>query len=397
MNKKTNKKVHIFTSAALNYLPKVQVLFESIRRTHPEWILHLLLADIDQNNITFNHDFIDEIHFIADLEIQNSESWIFKHSIIELATAIKPFLANKLLARDDCSGVIYFDPDIVLFSRLDDILYSLENYSITLTPHITKAEITLEGVMDNEISCLKHGVYNLGFIGIRADAEGKNFAKWWSERLYHFCRDDIPNGLFTDQRWIDLVPALFESVCILKSPRFNVAPWNIANREISLGKSDQYFVNGSIPLGFYHFTGFDSGAHQAMAKKNSKNNPAVFQLIRWYRNECTVNESRKKLPEWAYSRYSNGEKISRNQRLVYSERVDLQNVFPSPFDSSGYLLWWKSQGAIEYPEFFMIDSKHDQKIMPKRIYTLQPKIRFLFGNKIINQSLCFIKKLKGYL
>ena len=38
-------KLHIFTSAAVNYLPKVRMLCHSIRAHHPEATIHLALAD----------------------------------------------------------------------------------------------------------------------------------------------------------------------------------------------------------------------------------------------------------------------------------------------------------------------------------------------------------------
>ena len=38
-------RVFVFTSAALNYLPKIRVLFSSLRYHHPNWNLQLLLAE----------------------------------------------------------------------------------------------------------------------------------------------------------------------------------------------------------------------------------------------------------------------------------------------------------------------------------------------------------------
>jgi hypothetical protein len=126
--------------------------------------------------------------------------------------------------------VLYFDPDMVLFSRLDDLLAELDQGNVALTPHLTVPESTLDAVRDNEISALKHGVYNLGFLGVRNTEEGRRFARWWADRVYHFCVDDIPGGLFTDQRWIDLAPAMFDGVGILKNSRFNVATWKAISR-----------------------------------------------------------------------------------------------------------------------------------------------------------------------
>jgi alpha-N-acetylglucosamine transferase len=144
-------KVHVFTSAAWNYLPKVRILFESIKKHHPEWETHFLVAD------KFNYDFdikkepFDNAWAIDDLDIPNYPAWIFCHNIVELATALKPFLFKKLFSQKNVKKVIFLDPDIVVFSRLDEILDALNTSSIVLTPHLTAPEKSIHGIMDNEI------------------------------------------------------------------------------------------------------------------------------------------------------------------------------------------------------------------------------------------------------
>lgn len=344
------KKVHVFTSAAFNYIPKVRMLFESLRRLHPEFVLHLALADRLQPGIDLSAEPLDEVHPLDSLGIPQAGGWAFCHRIVELATAIKPFMLQQLLDRDDCEKVLYMDPDTVAFSRLDDILAALDGNSLVLTPHLTSPERSVEGIMDNEISCLKHGVYNLGFVGVRADAEGKRFARWWGDRIYRFCRDDIPNGLFTDQRWIDLVPAFFDGVHVMKSSRHNVATWNLGTRRFAGSRDAGYTVDGQ-PLGFYHFTGFDSGAHDAMAQKHAAGNLSVRELIDWY-STATRELARDPLAQvpWAYAKFSDGRPIEPAHRIVYRDRPDLQGHFPDPFDASGYAAWWDRQGRREYPD-----------------------------------------------
>ena len=346
------KRVHVYTSAAFNYIPKVRMLFQSLRRLHPEFVLHLALADKLHADIDLSAEPFDEIIALEDLGIPGTNGWSFCHRIVELATAIKPFALQQLLARDDCEKVLYMDPDTVAFSRLDDILGALDHDSVVLTPHLTSPEDSIQGVMDNEISCLKHGIYNLGFVGVRADDEGRRFAKWWGDRIYSFCRDDIKHGLFTDQRWIDLVPAFFNDVGILKSPRLNVATWNLRTRHFAGSMASGFTVDG-FPLGFYHFTGFDSGAHRAMAARNAGGNDSVQELIDWYTAETNAlaGDPLAKV-EWAYAKYSNGTPITAAQRIVYRDRADLQAVYPDPFDFRGYLAWWVRQAASEYPDLF---------------------------------------------
>jgi hypothetical protein len=251
---------------------------------------------------------------------------------------------------------VYFDPDMVLFSRVDDILATLGAANVALTPHQTKPEQTLEAVVDNEITSLRMGVFNLGFVGVSNTAEGRRFAQWWGERCYHFCRAEVANGLFTDQKWANFAPIFFDGVAIIKSSRHNVATWNLTTRRM-VGDLDHGFTVDDEPLGFYHFTGFDSGAHRIMAVKNAAGNRSVQELIAWYENE-TAPRPGDRVSEWpwAFARFSDGTPISAHHRWIYRDRRDLQAAFPDPYDASPGKLtfreWCDTEGRIRFPEFF---------------------------------------------
>lgn len=356
--------VHIFTSAAANYLPKVRLLCQSIKKYHPEITVHLALADKRMEWLNVLDEPFDNIIELDQLNIPQKNSWIFFHNIVEFSTAIKPFVLRYLLSRSDCSKVFYFDPDMVLFSRVDDIIAVLDEYNIVLTPHQTRPEQSLEAIIDNEICSMKHGIYNLGFIGVKNSAEGNAFAQWWSERLYHFCIGDTKQGLWTDQKWIDFVPVFFDGVKILKSPRHNVAPWNITTRSLAGNFEDGFTVDGE-QLGFYHFTGFDSGAHEIMASKYAPGNNAVGELINWYKLQQQVKSETEKTP-WAFQTYDSGTRIKDVHRWIYRNRNDLQAAYPEPFfaatGNQTLLSWLNTRGKIEYPEMFLADSMVTQKV-----------------------------------
>lgn len=343
-----------FTSAAQNYLPKVRKLFASLREHHPEFELVLALADEPHASVDFASEPLDRVIAIGDLDIPDKRRWTYFHSIVELSTAIKPYVLETLLGEPGVDRVLYFDPDMVVFSRLDDLIASLDAANLVLTPHVTVPETSLDAIRDNEIAALKHGVYNLGFLGVRPTPEGRRFAAWWRERIHHFCVADIPAGLFTDQRWIDLAPAFFDGVGILKSPRFNVATWNLTQRAVTGSIDGGVRVNGE-PLGFYHFTGFDSGAHRVMMAKNAAGNDAVASLVNWYAESARFDDDEPvaKLP-WAFGRYSDGTAIPVGHRRLYRLRPDLQAAFPDPFDAErgGLLRWMQTQGPLEHPDFF---------------------------------------------
>jgi hypothetical protein len=352
----TAPRLHIFTSAAVNYLPKVRALCRSIRKHHPEAMIHFALADQRPSWLKAVGEPFDAIIELAQLDIPSLRGWTFKHSIVELSTAIKPFALKQLLSRPDCGSVLYFDPDMVLFSRVDDILESLAASNVVLTPHQSRPEKTTAAVIDNEITSLRMGVFNLGFIGVRNTPEGMSFADWWAQRCYEFCRAEVHYGLFTDQKWINFAPIFFDGVTILKSPRLNVATWNLTTREMTGSAATGFKVDG-LPLGFYHFTGFDSGAHRIMAIKNASGQPAVESLIAWYERETEPprDDPVMRTP-WAFARFADGTKIEPQHRWLYRDRKDLQLAFPDPYEVSSskltFLEWCRTEGRIRHPEYF---------------------------------------------
>lgn len=351
-----SQRLHVFTSAAVNYLPKVRALCRSVRRHHPEAVIHLALADERPPWLATEGEPFDFIMGIDELGIPNWRAWSFWHNIVELSTAIKPFALKRLLALPDCGTVLYLDPDMIVFSRLDDILATLAQSNLALTPHQSVPERTLDAVLDNEVTSLRMGVFNLGFIGVTNSAESRRFAEWWSERTYHFCRAEVHYGLFTDQKWMNFAPIFFDGVAILKSPRHNVATWNLTTRRFTGDCASGFRVDGE-PLGFYHFTGFDSGAHRIMAVKNASGNAAVEELISWYEKETTPvrNDPVTKSP-WAFGWFSDGTPIQPHHRWLYREYKDLQAAFANPYltgtGSLSFLEWCNTEGRVRFPQFF---------------------------------------------
>ncbi len=325
-------------------------LQQSVRRFHPEWKIHLVLCDELPSGFTDPHHF-DSVWLLPDLDIPNLKSWLFQHTLVEASTAVKGFALRKLLALPDCDHVLYFDPDIVVLSPLEQLVREFERASILLTPHITETETTRQAIVDNEINALQYGIYNLGFIGVKNSQEGNRFASWWCERLEEFCFDDRPRGLFTDQRWADLVPACFPEHLILREPIYNVCTWNLTHRTVTGSLAEGLLVNGR-PIGFYHFSGFDSGSQQGMLDRYGSEMPALYELRQWYVKSCEEadGEQFSRLP-WAYDFFDNGERILQVHRNRYRESSSLATLFPDPFaasdDADSYLAWFNRRAIVE--------------------------------------------------
>ena len=273
-----------YTSFTFAYLDRTRVLFASVRRHHPDWELVALITDKPPAGVDWDEraEPWDRTVWAEDLAIEPFTPWMFKHDVVEVCTAVKgPFLHQACASGADV--VIYLDPDTCVFNPLTPVLDALQTHDIVLTPHQLTPETDRGAIVDNEITSLKTGIYNLGFVAIRTQREGARFAKWWSDRLLQFCHDDILNGLFVDQRWCDHVPSFFEHVKILKDPGHNVASWNLSHRTITIGTDGQIYVNGH-PLRFWHFTKLGP-VGDMMTKKYAKDNFQVYELWNWYKRQ----------------------------------------------------------------------------------------------------------------
>jgi len=136
----------------------------------------------------------------------------------------------------------------------------------------------------------------------------------------------------------------------VKDTRHNVSSWNLSTRKVAGSFADGFTVDGR-PMGFYHFSGFDSGSHRMMARKHGGDNAAITELFDWYERNIAGDGSAH-ATRWAYGAFSNGAAITRAHRIVYRRRHDLQNRFPDPFNSDtspSYYGWFRRHGALEYP------------------------------------------------
>jgi hypothetical protein len=277
------------------------------------------------------------------LPVPNLPQWVFKHTVVELCTAVKgPFL-RYALEELNAPKVIYLDPDIVVLDSLEELSGLLDQHSIIVTPHLESPENQVQAILDNEICSLKHGVFNLGFLAVRNSPEGNRFARWWSERLLSFCYDDIPGGLFTDQRWLDLAPCFFGDLRVLRDKTYNLATWNISQRKVQKRADGKLCVDGK-PIKFFHFSGFDSGDQFIMLQRYGQDSLGLFELRDWYIQELErAGHSRFAGCRWAYANYSHGELIPPEHRRIYRSREDLMAAFPDPakVDQNGrsYYRW----------------------------------------------------------
>jgi glycosyltransferase involved in cell wall biosynthesis len=253
----------VFSIIAPNRRAHARVLMASLRTHHPQWDRFVLLVGGTAPAAGAREESFTEVALEA-LKLPAPRQFCFRYSILELSTAVKPWMFEHLFAIG-YDRVLFFDPDILVFSPLAELDTLSARAFVTLTPHLTEPTAERDD-RPSERAILRSGTYNLGFLAVTRAAPLEAFIAWWRARLEFQCVVDIARGLFVDQRWMDFAPGLFPDVEILRHDGYNVAHWNIRQRAV-VKTPDDLEVNGQ-PLRFFHFSGFDPALPHLLSRND---------------------------------------------------------------------------------------------------------------------------------
>lgn len=327
-------RIAIYTSFAVNYLAKARVLVDTVKAVNPAIDVIGVVSDRFPPGFDLSRERFDQIWMVEDYPATPIKGWIFRHNIMELSTAVKGWALNRLLDAG-YDYVMYLDPDCWVLEDPAKIIPLLPaDGSVGVVPHTTREADSDEEIRIVETSSLRHGIYNLGFLIVRNDANGRRLAEWWAARLDKYCVDDFSNGLFTDQRWFDLAAGYFDFVKVIRHHGIDVASWNIGQRRLSRN-GEGYRVDDD-ELIFYHFSGVGpTGVHRWVREKFAPADPIAAELeFRYERMIAAQGQADLAKVVPYFDRYSDGTKVPNTHRLLYRSRPDLAEHYPDPFDVS---------------------------------------------------------------
>ena len=300
----------IFTIVSRNYAAQAAVLMRSLAAAEPDAARVVIAADGPIPELDPLARVIEAVDTGAPVAAMS-----VYYDALELNTAIKPHAFRRLLAEPGVTSVTYLDPDIYVYAPLSPVREGLERAPLVLIPHLTRP---LAGEANpNDHTILTSGAYNLGFLAARRDNEIFALMDWWAEKCRFDCRVDFANGLFTDQKWMDLAPGLVSDVAILRDPGLDIAYWNLEGRTLAHG-AEGWRVNGQ-PLGFFHFSGFDPRRPEVLSKHQDRIvvPPAspLSRLLEDYARALLDNghDQASRIP-YAYGAFPSGRPVSRPMR-----------------------------------------------------------------------------------
>lgn len=137
----------------------------------------------------------------------------------EYCWTLKPFFLEYIMNEYDyLDNVVYLDADLCFFNDPTPIFECSKNYCALLSEH--------DFLEKNSIVEKNCGKYNSGFIVFKKCKTSLDILKWWEEKCIDWCFDGLDEGKFGDQKYLDLMPRLFEGICSITVPGVNIAPWN---------------------------------------------------------------------------------------------------------------------------------------------------------------------------
>jgi len=397
------------TICSTNFMAKALALRESYLQFNPKSDFYILI--IDKKHDRFQNLAADvQILWVEEIGIENLRHYAMKFDILELNTNVKARVLSLLLRR--YNKVLYLDPDIYFYGTLDTVFRELETHPIVVTPHSLTP--ILDGKRPSDTDFIRFGTYNLGFVGVSNCEEGFKFLEWWSRRCLEYGFYEPQVGLSVDQKWIDLGPAFFSGMKILRDPGLNVAFWNLHERVVSR-RDGIWLVNKDFPLRFFHFSSFNTNSPHMIAQKQSRyaieSRPDLHELLDSYAARLKENENESfSSYNYSFNHFDDGMYVTPTLRRFYAT---LEANFPineDPFSHGSSLqrfaiesgLASKKYGICK-PLIFKEVGVHSQAarvslvglrwilrmIGPNRYFTLMRYLAYI--SSIRNQSEMFSK------
>ncbi|MDF2840273.1 MAG: hypothetical protein K0Q99_1045 [Clostridia bacterium] len=222
-------------------------LYRSLVYNHNNFRAFILCVDDEAYQMCISMNLENAILLRTD-ELTDERLAVIKQNrrLNEYCWTLKPFFLEYVLSKYEyIDHAVYLDADICFFSDPAPMFENKHNYCALFSEHDF-----LEKDSEVEKNC---GKYNSGLVIFKNCKTSLDILKWWEEKCIDWCFDSIDEGKFGDQKYLDLIPRLFEGIYSISAPGVNIAPWNEAKYHFS-NKAEKVYANMN-QLICYHYCG----------------------------------------------------------------------------------------------------------------------------------------------
>lgn len=311
-----------------SYYKYAKTLLKSISRYNKDFEYFLLIIDYRLSgkvDSRFQVVTLDEV--ISDEKILSQ--MLFRYTAFEMSCSLKPYLMSYVLDKLKRDKVIYFDTDIYVLNNLSVVDRYFAKGDILITPHSNLPEPD-DGKTPQDYNFVSSGIYNAGFIGVSRTANGLAFLNWWRKHLQDKCLRETT----VDQPWLPLAVVYFNRVYTITHPGFNVAYWNLHERNVEYDSVLKKYSCNSEDLLFMHFSGLDLNNPDSISNSYHTRRyyldrlPVLKSIVEQYITDidesCLNGEFNY---EYTYDFFPSGRLINTNMRRFYHDNIGKYNSY----------------------------------------------------------------------
>ena len=269
---------HICAIAGISYLFKIISLYRSLEAYSDNFVLYVCCIDDTVCKILRRLNLrrcipisLNDIENGIDIKKEDIESFKNTRKKSEFCWTIKSIFMLHLLKKYNLPSVLYCDSDMYFFSDPRILYEDWGNSSVYLC-----TQRDLDWVEE------KYGKYQAGIIGFRNDETGLGALSWWSKKCRQWCfaYEDTEYKRWGDQKYLDELASLYDSVKTSTHAGINAAPWNVIyNNDYKITHNNGITMVDGVPLVAFHFACLDMFS--------------IWQFDLWNLSEIQINNSIK--------------------------------------------------------------------------------------------------------
>ena len=237
-----------------NYLHRGLALYRSLERVAKDFTLVVLCMD-DESRETLSKLGLRHARLVTLAEFEDDELRSAKanRSQIEYYWTCTPSLPLWVLDHEPGADLVtYVDSDLYFYSDPAPLFDEMEGQSVMIHEHRFPPRLA---------HFAANGIYNVGWVSFRRDANGLACARRWREQCNAWCYYRLEDGKLGDQKYLDTWTEDFEGVHVMQHKGGGLAPWNVEQHDVRRGADGRVMVDEQ-PLVFFHFHGlrlYDDG------------------------------------------------------------------------------------------------------------------------------------------
>ncbi len=239
---------HYCTLFDRRYLGRALALYRSLERCDPEFMLRAICMDAEGYELV-ERLALPRMRAISIESVEGADPELRaarpSRESYEYCWTCTPAACLYILDREpELELLTYLDADLHLSSSPDPLFAELGDGSVLLIPHRTSDE------QERAV-----GIFNVGWLTFRNDANGRATLAWWRERCIEWCYERMEPGRFADQKYLDQWPARFAGVRVSALGAAGLAPWNAYRHDVVARRNGTPPLVDGAPLIFFHHAG----------------------------------------------------------------------------------------------------------------------------------------------